>query len=173
MYGIAVSVPVPYGRLFFLFAFEHLQHPVGYHKTAHHIECAEYYGNKTKDERKVIFGLRLTHYDDGTDDDHTVDRIGAAHQRGVQYSGYPPDHFYAEKDHEDNDIDKLLVSGDPVKNLLHGLIILLGRAHRQLTGGETFGFIVYKFTPMRNTTAFDNIVCKIEVELSFRRGDQW
>ncbi len=77
---------------------EHFQHPVCDHKTSHQVDGREGHRQQGDGQQPGIVGL--ARHDDGADQDDAVDRVGAGHQRRVEFAGDLGDDLEADKDGE-------------------------------------------------------------------------
>ena len=65
--------------LTFLFLVKHFEHPICNHKTTYHIQRSQHYRKETQYQCYIIIAVRLPHYNDGTDDNHTVYGLSLIH----------------------------------------------------------------------------------------------
>src|SRR5207249_8553534 len=81
---------------------EHREHPVGHDETADHVRRAEDDGEEPEhDAQRAGDRARDEHR---ADDDDTVDRVRAGHERGVQGRGHLRDDLEPDEDREDEDV---------------------------------------------------------------------
>ena len=106
------------GACSFFTAFEHLEHAVRDHEPAEDIRRTEHHGDEAGHSRGGA--VRRGQGKHPTQQDDAVDRVGAAHQRGVQQRGHPEDQFHAEKNrHDENEEPVTYVNEDDVKSIEH------------------------------------------------------
>src|SRR5664279_3766873 len=77
---------------------EHLEHPVGDPVPAHDVRAGKDHGHESQRPRKWIVSGRRER--DRADEDYSVDRVRARHQRRVQRCGNPADHLEPDQDRQ-------------------------------------------------------------------------
>ena len=93
---------------------KHFKHAVRDDKAADDVEGAEQNSQKAQRERQVIVAMSMAHHDDGADDHHAVNGIGARHERGVQDSRHVGNHLDAQQNGQDDDVDNGLILKEKV-----------------------------------------------------------
>ena len=98
---------IDHNNLFFLF--KHFKHAVRDDEAANHVECAEQYSQETQHKCQIVVAVRMTHHDDGADDDDPVYGIGARHKWCVQDGRYVGNYLDAQQNGQDDDVDNGLI----------------------------------------------------------------
>ena len=99
----------------FLFL-KHFKHSIGDHEAAHDVQGTHENRQKTQGQGQVIVVVRMAHHDDGANDDHAVDGVGARHQRGVQDGGHVGNHLDPQQNGEQENVDKVLIFNKKIGN---------------------------------------------------------
>src|SRR5680860_827494 len=92
-------------RLPLLLLLEHLEHPVGDHEAAHHVDGGHDHGDDPDDRLRRPL-RRGREHEQRADNADPADGVGARHQRGVQDRRYLGDDLEAHEAREHEDIHR-------------------------------------------------------------------
>src|SRR5205814_2382785 len=82
---------------------EHLEHSIGDDEATEHIRRAKYhrYESQRVQQRRIC----RAGDEEGSQNDDAVDRVGAGHERRMQHRRNSANHFEADEDRHDEDVD--------------------------------------------------------------------